>query len=44
MSEINHFKLSTMQDYVAYDIVLICQLMDDVTVDGVNILYIKRMT
>jgi hypothetical protein len=33
-----------MQDYVTDDVVLICQLMDDVVVDDVNTLHIKIMT
>jgi hypothetical protein len=33
-----------MQDYVTDNIVLICQLVDDLTVDDVDILHIKRMT
>jgi hypothetical protein len=44
MSEINHFKISTMQDYVVDDIVLIWQLVDNVVVDDVDILHVKRMT
>jgi hypothetical protein len=36
MSEINHFKVCTMQDYVADDVVLIWQLVDDVSVDDVD--------
>jgi hypothetical protein len=31
-----------MQDYVAHDIVMIYQLVDDVTVDNVNILHVKE--
>jgi hypothetical protein len=42
MCEINHFKVSTIQDYVTDDIVLIWQLVDNVTVDHVDILYIKK--
>jgi hypothetical protein len=33
-----------MQDYVADDVVLIWQLVNDVTVDDVDILHINRMT
>jgi hypothetical protein len=42
MSEINHFKLLTVQDYVAHNIVMIYQLVDDVTIDNVNILHVKE--
>jgi hypothetical protein len=33
-----------MQDYVADDVVLIWQLVDDMPVDDVNTLYVNRMT
>jgi hypothetical protein len=33
-----------MQDYVADDVVLIWQLMDNVVVDDVDILHVKRIT
>jgi hypothetical protein len=33
-----------MQDYVADDVVLIWQLMDNVVVDDVDILHAKRIT
>jgi hypothetical protein len=33
-----------MQNYVADDIVMILQLVDDVTVDGVDTLHVRRMT
>jgi hypothetical protein len=33
-----------MQDYVADHVVLIWQLVDDVVVDDVDTLYVKRMT
>jgi hypothetical protein len=33
-----------MQDYIADDVVLIWQLVDDVPVDDVDILHVKRMT
>jgi hypothetical protein len=33
-----------MQDYVTNDIVLIWQLIDYVTVDNVDILYVKRIS
>jgi hypothetical protein len=36
-------KFFNMQDYVADDVVLIWQLVNDVTVDDVDILHIKRM-
>jgi hypothetical protein len=36
-------KFFNMQDYVAEDVVLIWQLVNDVTVDDVDILHIKRM-
>jgi hypothetical protein len=31
-----------MQDYVTHDVVVIWQLVDDVIVDDVDILYVKR--
>jgi hypothetical protein len=34
----------TMQDYVTDDVVLIWQLVDDVVVDDVDTLHVKRMT
>jgi hypothetical protein len=34
--KINHFKVCTIQDYVADDVVLIWQLVDDVSVDDVD--------
>jgi hypothetical protein len=34
----------TMQDYVADDVVLIWQLMNDMSVNDVDILYVKIMT
>jgi hypothetical protein len=37
-------KFFNMQDYVADDVVLIWQLVNDVTVDDVDILHINRMT
>jgi hypothetical protein len=37
-------KFYTIQDYVTDDAILIWQLMDDVTVDDVDILHVKRMT
>jgi hypothetical protein len=37
-------KFYTMQDYVADDVVLIWQLVDDMPVDDVNTLYVNRMT
>jgi hypothetical protein len=37
-------KFYTMQDYVVDDIMLIWQLVYDMTVDDVNILHVKTMT
>jgi hypothetical protein len=37
-------KFYTMQDYVVHDIMLIWQLVYDMTVDDVNILHVKTMT
>jgi hypothetical protein len=37
-------KFYTIQDYVTDDPILIWQLMDDVTIDDVDILHVKRMT
>jgi hypothetical protein len=37
-------KFCTTQDYVVDDVVLICQLPDDMAIDDVDILHVKRMT
>jgi hypothetical protein len=38
------FKFYTMQNYVADDVVLIWQLVDDITIDYMDILHIKIIT
>jgi hypothetical protein len=44
MRGINHFKFLFYARLVAVDVVLIWQLVDDVAVDDVDTLYVKRMT
>jgi hypothetical protein len=44
MSEINHFKFLFYARLVVGDVVPIWQLVDDVAVDDVDILHVKRMT